>query len=269
MGRVRYFWHSFIDRDKTFMYLQYSASLIYQFCQIFGSRRTPSAHQSFFIFRIDCSIAQISSFLVLYRVPCSGSFTLTRRSQSHGLISGEYGGCFRISHSQRRKRSVTAAAVWLLALSWRMMGFSTTKCRRFLLSAKPRWCAGTYSSKQRLPSALEIQHGAVSMSYVTMNITSTAHCVGAHFLWTRRTGMLPLIWLAFQIWFVWASPGFVHSDDSSKKVVRFPLVTVQQGLYGCISVPQLHLGNFMVYPTRYEFVVTQNVVQNVEHSFVI
>ena len=33
----------------------------------------------------------------------------------------------------RRKRSVTAA-VWHLALSWRMMGFCTTKCCHFLLS---------------------------------------------------------------------------------------------------------------------------------------
>ena len=51
-----------------------------------------------------------------------------------GLISGEYSWCSRISHCQRRKRSVTTAAVWVLALSWRMMGFCTTKCRRFLLS---------------------------------------------------------------------------------------------------------------------------------------
>ena len=37
-------------------------------------------------------------------------------------------------HYQRRKRSVRAAAMWLLALSWRMMRFCTTKWRRFLLS---------------------------------------------------------------------------------------------------------------------------------------
>ena len=36
-----------------------------------------------------------------------------------------------ISHCQRRKTSVTAAAVWFLALSWRMMGFCTTKCLVF------------------------------------------------------------------------------------------------------------------------------------------
>ena len=37
------------------------------------------------------------------------------------VISGEYGGCSRILHCQRHKRSMTAA-VRLLALSWRMMG---------------------------------------------------------------------------------------------------------------------------------------------------
>ena len=58
----------------------------------------------------------------------------------------------------------------------------------------------------------------------------------AHILWTRRTGMLPFIRLAFQVWFVRASPGFVHSDDSTKKVVNFPLVAVQQGICDCIAV---------------------------------
>ena len=90
----------------------------------------------------------------------------------------------------------------------------------------------------------------------------------AHVFWTRRTGMLPLTSLAFLDLFVWASPGFVHSDDSSKKVFTFPLVPVQQGLYGCIAVPLLHIGNFMGYPTRCKFVVTQNVVQDIEHIFV-
>ena len=65
----------------------------------------------------------------------SGSFTLVKISQSHGLVLGEYGACFRVSHCQRRKRSVTAAAVWLLALSSGMMGFCTSKCRHFLLSS--------------------------------------------------------------------------------------------------------------------------------------
>ena len=62
----------------------------------------------------------------------------------------------------------------------------------------------------------------------------------------RRTGMLPFIWLAFQVWFVWESPSFVHSDDPSMKVIPFLLVPVQQCLWDCIAVPLLHLGNIFV-----------------------
>ena len=88
----------------------------------------------------------------------------------------------------------------------------------------------------------------------------------AHFIWLWRIGMLSFTSLGFGVRFVWASPGFVHSDNSSKKVVSFPLVTVQQGLCYCIAVPLLHLGNVMGYSTRCKFGVTQNVVKNVEHS---
>ena len=55
---------------------------------------------------------------------------------------------------------------------------------------------------------------------------------------------------------------------SSKKVATFRLVPVQQRLCDCIAVPLLHLGNFMRFPMRWRFAVSQNVVQNVEHSFV-
>ena len=135
MTIVRYFWHGFIHRGTTFMYLQYNrAPLFITFCQMFGRRRTPSARPSCLMFWIERPIARISPSLVLYRVPRSGSFTLAKRSQSHGLISSEYGGCSRISHFQRRKRTVTGSAVWPLTLSWRRMGFCTTKCRPFLLS---------------------------------------------------------------------------------------------------------------------------------------
>ena len=59
--------------------------------------------------------------------------SLWRRDRNHWFTWGDYGGCSRISHCQSRKRSVTAA-VWLFALSWRIMGFCITKCRRFLVS---------------------------------------------------------------------------------------------------------------------------------------
>ena len=106
------------------------APLFYHVCQMFGRRRTPSARPFLLMFRIDRPIARISSSLVSFRVPRSGYFTVAKRSSSHGLISGEYGGCSRISHCQHRKRYVTAA-VWLLSLSWRMIGFSATSVVAF------------------------------------------------------------------------------------------------------------------------------------------
>jgi hypothetical protein len=63
-----------------------------------------------------------------------------------------------------------------------------------------------------------------------------------------------------------SEPSFVHSDDPFKEVVTFPLVAVQQVLCNSITVPLLHLGNFMGYPTRSNFAVSKNVVQNVEHG---
>ena len=69
--------------------------------------------------------------------------------------------------------------------------------------------------------------------------------------------MLPSIWLAFHVCFVWASPGFVHSDDSIKKVVTSPLAQVQQGLCDCRAVPLLQLGHFMGYSTHWKFTVTK------------
>ena len=74
--------------------------------------------------------------------------------------------------------------------------------------------------------------------------------------------------LVVSSWVVWASPGLVHSDDSSKKVFSFPFVPIQQNMCDSIAVPLLHVGNLMGYPTRCKFEVTQNVVQNVKHSFV-
>ena len=61
---------------------------------------------------------------------------------------------------ERCKRSVMTAAVWL-CVAWRMMGFCTTKCRRFLLSA---------------------------MLYARMNIAFTAHCVRRTFLGRGEPG---------------------------------------------------------------------------------
>ena len=132
-----------------------------------------------------------------------------------------------------------------------MKGFWTTKCCHFLLSAGRRWYCRN------------VQYYPLNVICHNEHHLHSTLC-RAHFLWKRRTGMLAFIWLAFQIWFVRASPGFVHSDDLSKRVIAFPSLPVQQSLCDCIAVPMLHLENFMGYPTRSKFSVTQNV----EHSFV-
>ena len=143
MSTVWYFSHDFIHRDTTFMYLQYSRPLVYHLLanvwkasyiistsifvgvpywppysmDKFISCVVPGPYQWFFHFDEEIIIAWTYS------------------------LSGEYGGCSRIYHFQRRKRSVTAE-VRLLALSWRMMEFCTTKCCRFLYAitiSSPKW----------------------------------------------------------------------------------------------------------------------------------
>ena len=97
MTTVRYFWHGFIYRN-TFMYLPSSRLLIYHLLpNIWKTSYTISA----------------SIFVDIPYWP-------------HGLMSDE-----NLPFSAR-KRYVMAAAVWFLALSWRMMGFCNTKCRHML-----------------------------------------------------------------------------------------------------------------------------------------
>ena len=84
--------------------------LFITFCQMFRRRHAPSARPSLLMFRIDCHIARICSCLC-----CAGSLavvlSLWRRNLNCMNSSVNYGGCSRISHCQRRKRSVTAAVV--------------------------------------------------------------------------------------------------------------------------------------------------------------
>ena len=70
MATVWYFWHGFVHRGTTFMYLQYSRPpppLFITFYQMFRRCRTPSARPSLLMFRIDRPTARISSSRVLYR----------------------------------------------------------------------------------------------------------------------------------------------------------------------------------------------------------
>ena len=58
MATVRYFWHSFIHRVLSFIYLQHSRPPSFiTFFQMFGRRRKPSACPSFLVFHIDRHIA--------------------------------------------------------------------------------------------------------------------------------------------------------------------------------------------------------------------
>ena len=95
-----------------------------------------------------------------------------------------------------------------------------------------------------------------------MNITFTAHCIGRTFFGRGKPGCFH----SFDWRFKFGS--YERAQVLSKEVLIFPLVPVQQGLCDCIAMQLLHLGNFMEYPTRCKFTVTQNDVQNVEHSFV-
>ena len=187
---------------------------------MFGRRRTPSAPPYLLMFRLDRPIAGIRSSLVLYRLPCSVSLALWRRH--YRCISGEYGGCSRISHYQRRKTSVTAAAVWLIALSWRMMGFCTTKCRSFLLSAGRRWYCRNLQLQKRVVvgSVYRLPWRYSVMQYYRINVIRhnehhlySALC-WAHFTWTRRTGMLS----SFDWRFKFGSYG--RAQDSSIATIR-------------------------------------------------
>ena len=107
------------------------------------------------------------------------------------------------------------------------MGFCTTKCRRFLLSAGRKWCC----RNMQLSVVFAIYRGGTGIvQYYPINVIRynehhLHNTLGrAGFLWTRRTGMFPFILLAFLVWLVWESPGFVHCDDLSKKVLTSPLV---------------------------------------------
>ena len=117
MATVWYFWHAFIHKGTTFMYLQYS--------------RPPYLSPLPNVWKESYTISESIFVDIPYWSPYSkdkfGSCVVP--GPSHGLISGKYGGCSRIFHRQRHKRSVTAAAVWLLTLAWRIMEFFTTKCR--------------------------------------------------------------------------------------------------------------------------------------------
>ena len=126
--------------------------------------------------------------------------------------------------------------------------------------------AGMWSRRQHLPSALEVQCCAVLLHQYHMPqwTSPSQHIVNGTLSLDEENQDASINLIGVSSLVCMRETRF---HDSSKKVVTFHLVPVQQGLCDCIAVPLLHLWNFMGYPMRCKFSVTQNVVQNVEHSF--
>ena len=110
---MRYFSHGLFTGVQHLYTFNIVAPLFFAFCQMFESRRIPTL----LTFLIDRPIARISWYLVLYRVPRSGSFTFTNRSYSHALILGEYGGCssiFPLPMTHEFRDSTSTVAPWIV-----------------------------------------------------------------------------------------------------------------------------------------------------------
>ena len=114
-SRLRYFWYVFIHMGKTFVCLKYTCHIIYHLLpNVWKALYTISP--SIFV-DVPCWTPNSTDNFVSCVVPV---LSLWRRDRNHILV--EYSGCSRISHCQRRKIAIIAAAVWLLALSWRTVG---------------------------------------------------------------------------------------------------------------------------------------------------
>ena len=140
METGRYFWHGFVHKGKTFKYLQYSRPYIYHLLlNIWKASYTISA--AIFVDVPYWPLYSTDKFIsCVVPGPAQWVFDFDEGIVVAWTHIGWVRGCSRISHCKRRKMSVTAAVVWLLALSWRMMEFCTTKCLRLLLSTGRRWC---------------------------------------------------------------------------------------------------------------------------------
>ena len=134
MATVRYFWHGLIHRGTAFICLRNSLSpYLLPFTKCLESVvHHQRVHFVDLLYWPPCITDKFISCVVAS--PSQWFFHFGEEIVIAWTLSGEYGGCSRITHCQRRKRSMTAAGVRLLALLWRMMGFCTTKYRRFLLS---------------------------------------------------------------------------------------------------------------------------------------
>ena len=95
-----------------------------------------------------------------------------------------------------------------------MVGFCTTKCRSF---SPECWTKVVLQEHAVIGSVYHLSwRYSVVIHYPISVICPNEHQLHStlcrtHFLWARKTGMLPFIWLTFQVWFVckWAQVSFI------------------------------------------------------------
>ena len=199
------------------------------------------------MFRTDRLITWISSSLVLYRV-LTVVISFRRRDRNRK-------DSYRVSTVDVPQSPIASGARGL----WHQKRCDSLHCHKewwgsippIVVFSPERWKKGVLQERALVGSVYHLLCRYSTVLYYPINVIrhNEYHLLRTlrrnHFLWTRIPGRLPFIWVMFQICFLWVSPGFVHSDDSSKKVVAFPLVTVPQGLCKCIAVPLLQLWSFM------------------------
>ena len=265
MATVWYFWHSFIHRDTTFMYLQYSHP----------SHLSPFAKCLEGVVHHQCVLFVDVSYWPCYRTDkFILSCTVLGPSQWFFhvgeviVIAWTHIGWVRwtfqnlpLPATQEVRDSSNSMAP---CIAMKNDGVLYHQVSSF---APERWTKVMMKEHAVVGSVYRLPWRYCLLQYYPNNvIRHNKHHLRsifcrAHFISTRRTGMVLFIRLGFKVWFVWASPGLVHSDYSSKKIVTFRLLPVQKGLCDCTSVPLLHLQNYMGYPT-------QNIRRNMENSFV-
>ena len=131
------------------------------YCQMFGRCHTPSAHPSLLMFCTDCPIAWISSLLC-----CTGSLAvvLSLWQRAHNRMDS-----YRVNTVDVPESPIASSARDLL----QQQRCNSLHCHEEWWGSVPpsviifSWAldeggaAGMCSSKQHLPSVLEVQHGAI------------------------------------------------------------------------------------------------------------
>ena len=121
--------------------------------------------------------------------PCSGVFNFGMRSKSYGLRSGEYGGCYKISHPHHCKSFSTQAAVWHVALSWRIIALFRSAGRECTKqTVLQEWSVVCSIDKAAL------KQDDTWLSYVKMIMTFMGDGIKSKLVSSWWTTTIPLIW---------------------------------------------------------------------------